>query len=274
LVTVNLIAKKGDKMEINSRVQPIVQRRKCISLLLISLLLLSVLIVGGCAQVPTQSVELSATVGRDIVEVYRAHRELAVILFDRMKNDVNRFIDDVYAPYQIQKLLEEDRKDFKKNDPDSLFFVLDTAIKNPNDNDAQKNVLAAMDVFVKVVRGEIESYREMRLKPVIEQEQKVLAAIDRSYNQIHYANSIVTGHLASVVKVHDAQEEILREFGLEGLRGNIGEELAKTSNRVAGFVTNAKKLEGTTEEIGIEINKLTNELDNIFNGKETEEDLE
>lgn len=37
-------------------------------------------LVSACAQVPKQSVELSATVGRDLVTVHNSHRELAEIL--------------------------------------------------------------------------------------------------------------------------------------------------------------------------------------------------
>jgi len=60
----------------------------------------------ACAQVPKESVELSSTVGRDLAVVYDAHRELAQVLFSRMRHDVNRFVDDVYAPYQIKVAMD------------------------------------------------------------------------------------------------------------------------------------------------------------------------
>jgi hypothetical protein len=226
----------------------------------------------GCAQVPRESVELSTTVGRDITQAYRAHRELAIILYERIKSNVNRFVDEVYAPYQINKLLQADHKDFKNGDPDSLFFVLDAAIKQPSDPEIQKTVLPAMDVFIQVVRAEVEAYRSERLAPILAQEKEVLSAIDRSYNQIHYANSIVTGHLASIVKVHDAQEELLNEFGIEGLREEVGQKLSSTSSSIAEFVKNAKRLEGTVEEIEKNIEELTKELDILTGKKEIKEE--
>lgn len=238
------------------------------------LAILCLLLYAGCAQVPKQSVDLSATVGRDIAQVYQAHRDLAVILYGRIKNDVNKFIDEVYAPYQIEKLLQADHEDFEKGDPNSLFSALDAAIKSPNDPDVQKKALDAMDVFVQVVRAEVESYRKERLALVLAQERKVLSAIDRSYNQIHYANSIVTGHLASVVKVHDAQEELLNEFGIEGLRKEIGQKLANTSNKVAEFVETARKMEHTIAEMEEKMKELTKELDMAIGGQEKEENQE
>lgn len=236
------------------------------------LAILCSLLAAGCSQVPKQSVELSATVGRDIAEVRQAHRDLAVILLGRIKNDVNKFVDDVYAPYQIEKLLQADRRDFEQRDPNSLFSALDAAIKNPNDPDVRKDAVDAMDVFLQVVRAEVESYRKERLAPVLAQEQDLLSAIDRSYNQIHYANSIVTAHLASVVKVHEAQEELLNQFGIEGLRKEIGQKLANTSNMVAEFVETARSVHGTIGEMEMEMENLTKDLDMAIKGKERKEE--
>jgi hypothetical protein len=235
----------------------------------VSLVILCVLLGAGCAQVPKQSVELSTTVGRDIAEVYQSHRRLALVLYGRVKMNVNKFVDDVYAPYQIEKLLQADHGDFKKGDPNSLFFALDAAVKNPENTNLQKEAVDAMDVFVQVVRAEVESYREKRLAPVLTQEREVLSAIDRSYNQIHYANSIVTGYLASVVKVHDAQEEVLSEFGMAGLNEEIGQKLADTSNKVAEFVERAKRVNGTITEMEKHIGDLTTELDMATGAEET-----
>lgn len=223
----------------------------------------------SCAQVPRESVELSVTVGRDIAEVYRAHHDLAVLLYDRIKADVNTFVDDVYAPYQIQKVLEADFADFKANDPESVFFKLNAAIENPNDADAQKEALEYMGDFVILVREEVEAYRAIRLEPVLQQEAELLGAIDRSYRQIHYANSIVTGHLASIVQVHDAQEELLNELGIEGLRDQVGVKLANISKDVAKFVDSAERVEGTLDQVEAKIADLTKKLDAAARGEGT-----
>ena len=238
-----------------------------------SLVILVVLLFVGCTQVPRQSLELSTTVGRDIVEVHRAHRELAIILYGRIKNDVNEFVDNVYAPYQIEKLLQADYEDFKKGNPEALFSALDAAIKQPNNPNAQKTALDAMNVFVQVVQAEIEFFRNERLARVLVQEKEVLTAIDRSYNQIHYANSIITGHLASIVKVHDAQEEMLSEFGIEDLCKDIRMKLASTSTKIDEFANKAKEVDGTIAEMEKKVKELTKELDMVIGHKENIDEL-
>lgn len=236
-----------------------------------SMVILCFLVLSGCAQVPKKSVELSATVGKDVAQVHKAHHELAVIIYERMKNDVNRFVDEVYAPFQIQRLLQADYEDFKKSDKDSLFSALDDAIKQPDNSNVQKIALESMDVFVQVVLSVIESYRKQRLAPILAQEKELLSSIDRSYNQIHYANSIVTGHLASIVKVHDAQEELLNEIGVDGMRSDIAHKLASTSDKLSKFVDKTKKVDGSMAEMQGKIEKLTNKLDSILGSKKSNE---
>jgi len=238
------------------------KRRNTLELLAI----LGLLLFSGCAQVPKESVELSATVGRDIAQLHNNHRDLALILFERLKNDVNKFVDEVYAPYQTEKLLNDDYADFKKGDPESLFSALEIAIKQPDNPDSQKTVMDAMAIIVEEVRDDVESYRKKRLEPVLAQEKEMLSAINRSYNQIRYANSIVTSHLASVVKVHYAQEELLNEIGIVGLSQQIGTKLSSTSNKVADFVDKAKRVDGTLAEMETKIMNLTKELDDMIAG--------
>ena len=79
-------------------------------------------------------------------------------------------------------------------------------------------------------------------------------------------NATVTAHLASVVKVHEAQDEILRKANLEGLREKVGVSLSNASERVAEFVGKAKAVEGSVDATTAKVNKLTVELDKLLKG--------
>ncbi len=64
-------------------------------------------LVGGCAQVPKESVELSATVGRDLAEIKKSHLALVDIYYEDVIEDINMFVDKVYMPYQVNKTLSD-----------------------------------------------------------------------------------------------------------------------------------------------------------------------
>jgi hypothetical protein len=187
-------------------------------------------------------VELSVTLGRDLVEVHRAHRELAVRYFDQIKNDINTFVHQVYRPYAIQKAMQD-------------FQLLDK-INKAQRPDAEPDALAVMGLFVTLLSHEIESFRHELLDPIETREHEVLSAIDDAYQKLQNANAIVTGHLASIRKVHDAQEELLKGVGMEDLRGRFVEETVSLSEKISELVEKGRKAEEKTRDLEETINKL------------------
>lgn len=224
-------------------------------------------LLAACAQVPKESVELSTTVGRDIAAAHESHIRVARTLFARMKGDVNRFVDDVYAPYQIQFVLARQKERQAEGNPNNLFSVIEAAMAHPKDVQAQKDVLLVMGAIVKQVHNDVEQYRAERLAPLQQQEREVTTAIDRLYGQIEEGNAVVTAHLASVVRVHEAQDELLKKANLEGLREKVGVELSDASSRLAEFVDKAKPVEGKIDTVKAHLDELQGELDSIVKGK-------
>lgn len=192
------------------------------------------LLLSACAQVPKEAVELSATVGRDLAEMKKSHIALVDIYYKGALADINRFVDDVYLPFQIQKTLSDD---LWKNE---LLSAIETASRADRTGSAQKEALNKIEAFLLIMQEEVESYRKLKLKPVEKQYADVLLSINTAYDQIHYANSIVTGHLASVVKVHESQNEILEKLDLKDLRTDVGKGVEGLSGNVAALIQKAK----------------------------------
>lgn len=230
------------------------------------LILAFTLFFPGCAQVPKESVELSTTVGRDIAVAHEAHRNLVQTLFGRMKQDVNRFVDEVYAPFQIQFVLARQKERHAAGNPNNVFSAMETAIKHPGDAQAQKDVILVMQAIVEAVHVDVENYRHLRLEPILQQQREVTAAIERVYGQIERGNAVVTAHLASVVRVNDIQDELLQKVDLAGLRQKTGVALSNASERVANFVNKAKKVEGSVDDASRKITEWTAELDKLTKG--------
>lgn len=223
--------------------------------------LLSAMVIVSCASVPKESVELSATVGRDLVIAHESHCQMAEVMFARVEKDINRFIDDVYAPHQInaamfrQKELSESNDQAQRNK--SLLLAISKAFSDQGTPKLQSQVLSAMKFMVEKVLKDIEITRQELLEPIDAQKKEVIQSINRAYNKMQYANSVVTGHLASIKKVHDAQSEILAEIGIKrDLRDEISRNLANTSNQVGEIVTSTQ---GHSQTIG----QLKEKVENI-----------
>jgi hypothetical protein len=225
-------------------------------------------LLAGCAQVPKESVELSATVGRDLAAVHEAHREAVQLLFTRMREDINRFIDDVYAPHQIKVAMA--RQQELSNSPSqahrskSLLLGIYAAFREGASPEMQDAVLQGMGFMVAGIRNDVESMRAELLTPVNEHEQEVMNSIDMAYQQIHYANSIVTGHLASVAKVHDAQAGLMSEIGLSGnLRVFSGETLSGASVQISELLSAAEDAESNIPEMEKNLEQLKETLQHM-----------
>jgi len=226
------------------------------------------LVITSCASVPKESVELSATVGRDLAIVHDSHIQMTRLLFSKMKEDVNRFVDKTYAPYQISLAMERQKELAESDDAaenrKSLFLAIKAAFSPGASEELQAQVLTGMGIFVEKINTDIESMREELLTPLIEQEQQVIASIDRAYQQIHYANSIVTGHLSSIVKVHEVQNEILDEIGVDrDLRTDIGTSLSQISGEISNIVDKAEMADGKMEEIETAAESLKSAFDTM-----------
>lgn len=237
------------------------------------------LLFAACASVPKESVELSATVGRDLAIVHKAHREIAQILFTRMRSDVNRFVDDVYAPFQIRNAMNRQQQlAISTNSEDrrkSLLLAINAAFKPDASEKLQSAVLKAMASMVQKIQQDIESMRKELLEPLDAQEPEVLGSIDRAYQQLHYANSIVTGHLSSVTKIHETQVELLQAIGVErDLRKDVGENLAKASDQIGALVRAAEAADNKlnkAEESAQKLKDAVKELERKLKGNRKEE---
>ena len=206
--------------------------------------------INGCAQVPKEAVELSATVGRDLAEVRKSHTAFIDIYYTGLINNINKFVDEVYLPYQIQKTLSDDviRED--------MLSTIESASRPDVTGTKQKEAYEKIQIFHQVIHEEVEAYRKLKLQPVQKQYDSVLNDIRSAYEQIHYANSIVTGHLASVVKVHDAQNDVLDKLNLTNLRTKVGYGVASASDKISDLVAKAKGGKESLDSIVSKFDKL------------------
>jgi len=187
---------------------------------------------------------LSVPLGRDLHEVQKAHRILVVKYFDRMKDDINQFVDNTYRPYMIETSMRE-------------FQLLDKLGKAKETKEGPDQ-LEIMEIYVSLLTEQLEKYRKELLQNIENQESEVLMALDDAYQKLQNANAIVTGHLASIKKVEDAQAELLKRGGLENYSTEFADKTIRLSDAVAKLTTQAQK---ANEEIDVE--KLSKEINTV-----------
>ena len=73
---------------------------------------------------------------------------------------------------------------------------------------------------------------------------------------------MVTANLASVRKVHDAQEEILNEFGLENMRVETATKLSNYSTQLDDILNKAEKVD--VDDIEEKMKSVKAQFDKLF----------
>lgn len=208
------------------------------------------LLLTACAQVPKEAIELSATVGRDLAEIRKSHIALVDLYYDHLFDDINQFVDDVYLPFQVQQTLSD--PELKKE----LLKAIEAASRDDATGTTQKEAMEIIESFLVGINDEVDSFKEEQLKPVKEQYHNLVTNLNQAYDQIYYANSVVTGHLASVRKVHDTQDEILAKLSLSNFKTTVGKKLADLSDDIDNLAKKAKEKSQSIEEIIAEFKEL------------------
>ncbi len=203
----------------------------------------------GCASVPPETVELAHAIGRDVEEIHRSHRALAQLHFQGARDDVNTFIDGTYRPAFIEMTARE------ANLVPNISAILD---RDPG------RLPAYLAAFLNTVDPRIEQKRQELLVPINRQERELLAAIDSAHNQVQAANAVISGHLASIRSVHDAQSDALGMVGISNVRERIAETTASVSEQVARLNSRGVEISNSIDDAEERVRDLNAAISSAF----------
>lgn|ERR1035437_32863 len=227
--------------------------------------LLIMFLVSGCVVIPKETVTLSQTLGSDLKVLHNAHRNIVNIHFEKIKDEINSFVDDVYAPYIINYVLKGELKSYKAGNP-SLFGTIELAGQKQGKEESE-NALSEMSDFLNAARGQIESKRDELISPINTQESQILLAVDQSYENAIYANSTITGYLQSIRKVRGAQQEALSKIGLPGADTLMSNALVKLSDQVDVALKKGKEIDIKSDDAYSKLEGIVKEIKELTHKK-------
>jgi hypothetical protein len=200
----------------------------------------------GCAQVPTQSVELSLTIGRDLQELQRSHRKAIDLLHDRDVERVDHYIEQVIVPTYVKTVVDKVGPLLSQDLSKAMAPYATQADKDRIYDEIRKTVLG---ISLRVERERLDL-----ISPIEDSRKAKLQELDMAYAQMQQANSVLTAHLASVAKVNSVQDELLDKAGLVNFRQKVGESALSQDKKVEETLNTAK-----------DVNDAISKLKTIFN---------
>ena len=94
---------------------------------------------------------------------------------------------------------------------------------------AQGGQLDRVEFWARLAIDAIDSKRQEFLGPLEQQEEALVAEVDEAFDRLIRANSAVTAHLNSVLKVQDIQDDIADSMGLRDIRDRVSAAIATAS---------------------------------------------
>jgi len=232
---------------------------------IIVLLFLAVSFLTTCVSIPRQTITLSQTIGSDLRELQKAHLNITDIYFRKIKNDINIFIDDVYAPYIIHYVLKNELKKFKDGIP-SIYSSIEIAGQKEGKDESEK-ALNEMSDFLDAAHKQIESKRNELLLPISKQESDIINSVNQSYENVIYANSTISAYLQSIRKVKDAQEKALTMIGLSGSDTLTTNSLVKLSEQIDIAIRKGKEIDIKSDDASKQLETIIEKIKELTNKK-------
>ena len=226
-------------------------------------IILSLVLMVSCATVPKETVTLSKAIGSDLQILQDSHRNMVYLYYDRIKTNVNTFIDDVYAPFVIRHVLELELNKYKEGKT-SIYSIIENAGKMGG-KDETEEALNIMLEFQEAANQQINEKRNELLSPILNQEREILNAIDQSYQNTIYANATLTAYLISVRKVKESQNEALSIVGLNSMDATATNKLVELSEFVDMALDKGKKIDIKNQEAQQQIEDIVNKIKELTN---------
>ncbi len=219
------------------------------------LVCVSTLLIAGCASIPKESILLSQTLGNDINSLHQAHLQLADIHFRKIENEINSFVDEVYAPFVLNYVLQAEFESYQAGSP-SLYGAIEQA-GSAGGAIASQEAVDMMLEFQEAAREQIESKRDELLQPIKNQHLDISREINHSYANASYANASITAYLQSLHKLKGAQQESLSMIGMAGADTSFTNSLVKLSQRVEMTVKAGKKIDIQSDEALMQLENIS-----------------
>jgi vacuolar-type H+-ATPase subunit H len=211
---------------------------------------------------PKQTVQLSSVIGTDLKVLENSHTTMVGLFYNEIMNNMNGFIEDVYAPFIINYVLKKELDSYHNSKPSIFEAIEDAATKGGKAN--TEKAYNDMSDFLKAARTQIEKKRNELLVPIQKQRDSIILNIKISYGNTILASSSVTSYLQSISSLKESQNEVLSVIGLKGKTEELTNTLLKMSDVTKSLLTKGKEIDIKSDDAYNKMKTLTDEIKSII----------
>ena len=213
---------------------------------------LLILMFSGCATIPPEAPELSSELGNRISNIKDANLTLLHRFFDLKRNEVDRFVQEEWAPVFAKQVFSDPKM---KN-------AWNTIVKENNPAENMKFLIITGPRLQKTINQK----RLELIKPLDDIEKRVEQSIRAQYSEAIAINNSLTSLLLSASKVVENRNRYLQKIGITD--NKITEVIDGVNDVVADLLEKGKTVKDKITKTEEYIKKLRELRDSFKKNKE------
>jgi hypothetical protein len=185
--------------------------------------------LAGCATIPSEAPELSATLGQRISAIEDAHINLLHAYFNDKRRVVDEFIQEKWVPTFAKEVFSDPR----------MVSIWNEKTK-PGDDAARYQLFTTLGPKL---QERTNKQRVEMIQPLDNLERAIEARLRSEYDQAKAINNTITSFLASASKVEENRKRYMSMIGLTDEKINAA--INATDSTVSTLLGTAKDVEAT-----------------------------
>lgn len=190
------------------------------------------LVLSGCVSAPKETVELAEITDYQVAELQKSHVKFAQLYYGKLRDDVNRFIDEKWTPTFLSKAVNNRafRSDLDDAYLTSSISVDDVSVQwrgrelqEPQKRIVLEGVKQAVAAetsklgqilieWSQEAQSQISKKRKSLLDPLNEQERFVLAQINSAFADLQRSQATIKAYLSSAVELKEKQDQVMSKL--------------------------------------------------------------
>ncbi|MCH8942669.1 MAG: hypothetical protein IIA48_09570 [Bacteroidetes bacterium] len=202
----------------------------------------SILLISGCATIPSEAPQLSGELGKRISAIERSNITLLHKFFDLKRNEVDKFIEKEWTPIFAKNFFSEPK----------IQKMWETIVTENNPADRLKFlIITGPKLQKKINRKRLEL-----IKPLDKWERLIERKIRTEFRQARSINNSITSFLISASKVEENRNRYLNMIGITD--DKIGALIDGVDETVGNLVDKSKDIKSYSEKYIKKLNDLKN----------------
>jgi len=206
-------------------------------------IILLIVVLGGCATIPKETIELSYVMEEDIVALKTSYILLVNTHFDLLEKIRIEYLEEKWIPVFIADWINDGRlidiasgKVIWSNEHNDFI--------RPDKGMEMQGLLTSTTSWSIAAIEQIEEKRKELITPLEDKRKELLSIVENGFDRLLRGNIAITAHLSSIQKVKEFQNKTFDSLKIGDLQEELNKQLLVISRYADQGLDAIKKADG------------------------------